>query len=188
VPDASSASAHPVSDPNGYSSLGIAWVDHEGLPIGDDYMRDRSPAELVLEGHYDIADASKAILTMCHALALPGTRSDYHGALSWLPNVASVSGSWIEAALWADVQLVLADPFGALVSPRRGDEYPDGALGQASAPILRLMRLYLNEGFLVEAGEVERLLDRLPQEARPRYDYGLAPAQVADGLRALAAG
>ena len=186
VPDPRLAAAHPVSDPDSYSPIGIAWVGNDGRPIGDGYVRDRSPAELLLDGRYEIEDSNKAILTMCHALALPGTRSDYHQALSWLPNVASVPGAWIESVLRADVQLVLSDPVGTLTSPRRGDGHADRELKRASAPVLRLMRLYLNEGFLREAAEVERLLERLPEEARSPYDYAPGPSQVADGLSELA--
>ena len=179
------AGAQPVVDPRRSFQTAIAWVDTDGHLIGDEYMPYRSPAELTLERRFEISDPDKAVLTMCQALALPGTRSDYHTALSWLSEVRSVPSAWVERALEVDVRLVLADPVAAVTS--RWVDDSDMALSQASRPILRLMELYVREGFLVEAAEVERLLDRLPDAAHPRYEYGPRPSHIAESLRSLAA-
>jgi len=187
IPDRRLAEARPIADPGSYSPLGVAWIDGAGEPIADDYRNYMSPAELVLEGRWQIGDPNKAVRMMCQSLALPGRRSDYHEALSWLPSVEGAPGAWVELALRADVQLVLADPPGALISPWAVKAGLDSDVSsQASQPILRLINFYLTEGFLLEAADAERLLDRLSEAARPRHEYWTRPADVASALAGLA--
>jgi hypothetical protein len=185
--DARLAAAQPVADRNSYSPLGVIWIDSRGRPIGDGYMSGRSPAGSALEGRWEIRDPVQVSGKACQALALPGLRSDYHEALSWLAGMPGIDGDLLERTIVADVQLVLADPLAALTSPWSIDLERDYVLSQACGPILRLVQLYLGEGFIVEAAEAEKLLDRLPAEAQPQHEYWTKPAAVAVALEALQA-
>ena len=172
--------ARPVEARAGHPELGIVWVDVDGRRIADYGFQ--SPAALALEGQYALRDPNEAIRLMCHALAVPGTRSDYHQALIWLARMTGVPGAWRERGLRADVQLVLSDPIGAVSSRWAGGVTDADVLPQASDPILLLMNLYLDEGFLVEAAEVAQLLDRLPGAPEDRPEFWLRPFQIATAL------
>lgn len=188
------AGARPVTDAQRTEQLGefvarnpwmsVIWVDVHGQPISDDYVSYQSPAEQALAHRWEIDDPSEAVWTCCQALALPGTRHDYHQALIWLANVSGVPGEWVEGMLRADIQLVLADPWAAVVSPWASED-PTPYLSAASRPFLDLMHLYRREGFLLDAASVEALLERLPEAARPEYDYGPRPAQIAASLKSI---
>ncbi len=183
TPDPRVASARPVPDPQGYSRTGIAWVTADGTLLADDFSRDQSPAELVLEPRYEQAgDAEVVTRTVATALALPGTRHDYHAALEWLAGTEGMDPGWIERALLADVQLIIGDPRAAFSSPRWGDT--EGSLAAAGYPAWRLMELYVSEGFLAAASRVEAILDALPEEARSDYRFGRA-TRVVEELEAL---
>jgi hypothetical protein len=190
--------ARPIPDEHGFSPLGVTWVDNAETPIADDYRSYMSPAELVLQGRWqendpdrDVhgvqRDPTEVVHTACQAVALPGTRFDYHQALRWLSNAEGVLGSLVEQALKADIELVLSDPADAVVSPwslMTGTD-SDLLLSQASDPILRLMSLYVAEGFLIEASATEELLERLPDAARPRQQYWRRPGEIASALAGL---
>ena len=198
VVDPRLSEARPVADERSFSPLGIAWTNGAGRPIADDYRTYMSPAELALQGRWQAdgpdnaeygleRDPVEVARIACQALALPGTRSDYHQALSWLSQGNGVPGALIERALLADVELVLSDPADTLISPwsamTRSDR--DLLLSQASDPILRLINLYLAEGFLVEASAAEQLLERLPDTAKPRQRYWRRPGEVASAIAGL---
>jgi hypothetical protein len=161
----------------------VTWLDAQGQPLSDDYLSYQSPAERALAHRWEIDDPIRAVGTCCQALALPGTRHDYHQALIWLASVNGVPSDWLEGALQADIQLVLADPRTAVVSPWASEEIPD--LSAASRPFLHLMHLYRREGFLLDAASIEALLERLPDAARPKYDYGPRPAQITASLKSI---
>jgi hypothetical protein len=183
TPDPRLTSARPVPDPESYSSSGIAWVDADGTVLADDFSRDQSPAELVLERRYEQArNADVVIRTVATALALPGTRHDYHTALEWLAGTEGIDPGWIEHALLADVQLIAGNPRAAVSSPRWGDT--EGSLAAAGYPVWRLIELYLSEGFLADALRVEAMLHALPEEARSDYHLGRA-TRVLEELEAL---
>lgn len=181
--DARLTSARPVPDPESYSRSGIAWVDADGTVLADDFSRDQSPAELMLEGRYEQArDAEVVTRTVATALALPGTRHDYHTALEWLAGTEGIDPGWIERALLADVQLIAGNALAALNSPRWGDR--EGSLAAAGYPSWRLTALYLSEGFLADALRIEVMLDTLPEDARSDYRVGRA-SRVHKELEAL---
>lgn len=190
--------SRPVADERSFSPLGIAWKDGAGRPIADDYRTYMSPAELALQDRWHASqpdddeyglqrDPMEVQRIACTALALPGTRSDYHQALSWLSHVEGVPGALVERSLLADIELVLGDPADALISPWSGMTGSDRDLLLAGAgdPIIRLINLYLTEGFLVEAAAAEKLLDRLPDAAKARPRYWRRPDQVASALTGL---
>jgi hypothetical protein len=183
-PEPRLASARPVHDPDGYSALEVAWVADDGTLIGGEYSRDRSPAEVVLDARYEsdgTVDEGLAMRAAVMALALPGTRYDYHSALEALANAERSEPDWIERALIADMQLIVGNPAAALVSPRWGN-IPN--LQSSAHSIRRLMALYVSEGFLVDAERVEATIDALPGEAHPSYDYGRVSG-VSEALDAL---
>lgn len=183
APDPRLASARPVPDPESYSRSGIAWVSADGMALADRFSSDQSPAELVLERRYEQArDADIVTRSVATALALPGTRYDYHAALEWLAGTEGVDPEWIERSLLADVNLVAGNPRAALSSPRWGDR--EGSLAAAGYPVWRLMELYLREGFLADALRVEGMLDALPEEARSDHRLGRA-TRVIEELEAL---
>jgi hypothetical protein len=190
--------ARPIPAEQGFSPLGLTWVDNAGRPIADDYGSYMSPAELVLQERWQENDSDQGVRvrqrdpdevarTACQAVALPGTRFDYHQALRWLSNAEGIPGTLVEQALKSDIELVLSDPAEAVVSPwslmTRTDS--DHLLSEASDPILRLMNLYVAEGFLVEASATEELLERLPDAARPRQRYWRRPGEIASALAGL---
>lgn len=190
--------ARPVADERSFSPLGIAWTDGAGRPLADDYRTYMSPAELALQGRWQASDPDNAEYGLqrdpvevariaCQALALPGTRSDYHQALSWLSHVEGVPGALVERSLLADVELVLGDPADALISPWSGMTGSDRdlLLAGASDPIIQLINLYLAEGFLVEASAAEKLLERLPDAVKARQRYWRRPDEVASALAGL---
>ena len=198
VVDRRLSKARPVADERSFSPLGVAWTDGAGRPISDDYRTHMSPAELALEGRWQPSDDDneeyglqgdpvEVARIACQALALPGTRSDYHQALSWLSHVEGVPGALVERSLLADIELVLGDPADALISPWSGMTGSDRdlLLAGASDPIIRLINLYLTEGFLVEAAAAEKLLDRLPDAAEARPRYWRRPDEVASALTGL---
>jgi hypothetical protein len=179
--------ARVIPDPRD-SPLGV-WVDRAGRPMRDGYESYLSPAELVLADRRGMRNPEKAFQTMCTALAVPGRPSDYHTALRWFADLAGAPGDWVELALQVDVQLVLADPEGALLSPwsvLAGTKF-DKVWHQASKPILRLIGLYLSEGFLIEAAQAEMLLDRLPEAAQPGSGHWRRRAEIASTLSELMA-
>jgi hypothetical protein len=131
VVDQRLSEARPVADERSFSPLGIAWTDGARRPIADDYRTYMSPAELALQGRWQASDPDndeyglqrdpvEVARIACQALALPGTRSDYHQALSWLSHVDGVPGALVERSLLADVELVLGDPADALSLPSLG--------------------------------------------------------------------
>jgi hypothetical protein len=137
----------------------------------------------MLEGRYEQArDAEVVTRTVATALALPGTRHDYHTALEWLAGTEGIDPGWIERALLADVQLIAGNALAALNSPRWGDR--EGSLAAAGYPIWRLTALYLSEGFLADALRIEAMLDTLPEDARSDYRVGRA-SRVHRELEAL---
>jgi hypothetical protein len=190
--------ARPIPDQHGLSPLGVTWVDSAGRPIARDYSSYMSPAEFILQGRWEESSSDQGVYavqrdpdevarTACQAVALPGTRFDYHQALTFLSNAAEVPGGLVENALQADIALVLSDPADAVISPwsamTRSDR--DLLLSQASDPILKLINLYVAEGFLVDASATEKLLERLPDAARPRQRYWRRPDEVASALAGL---
>ena len=200
VVDSRLSDARPVPDERGYSPLGVAWVDSAGKPIADDYRTYMSPSELLLQPLWEALDSEgdtvyavrrrdpdEAMRTALHALAVPGTRFDYHQALTSLSNVEGANGALVEFALQADVQLVVGDPSAAVVSPLTDRSDSKWALLQASEPVLRLVSLYVAEGFLIDAAAAERLLDELPEASRPRQVYWKRPDDIASALQEVGA-
>jgi hypothetical protein len=178
-------SARPVRDPDGYSSIGVAWVADDGTLIGGGYSRDKSAAEIALDARYrDDVEADEHVIVdaAAAALVLPGTRHDYHSALGSLADAETLEPEWIERALIADLQLILGNPAAALISPRW--QYTGSLQSMAYSSIRRLMALYVNEGFLVDAERVEATIDALPGEPHPSYDHGRA-SRVIEALEAL---
>lgn len=195
VADRRLSEARPIPDQRSFSPLGVTWVDSVGTPIADDYRTHMSPSELLLQPLWEEQESEggtvytvsrrepdEAARTALHALAVPGTRFDYHRALESLSNLEGVTGALVELALQADVQLVVGNPSAAVVSPLTDRSDRKWALLQASEPVLRLVRLYLAEGFLVDAAAAERLLDELPEASRPRQAYWKHPDDVASAL------
>lgn len=181
------ANARPVAlDPHEIYDGGptYRWVDRKGEPIGEPYAFD-SPAGLIRRRSYEERPERQLELSVV-ALAHPGMRYDYAEALADGERVIQFEGldrcDVLEGLLQAHVSLMLAGPGEALARPLRGYEPP---LDRASDPFMALISLYQREGFLREAIGVERLLEVLPADARPRYMPEPRPSEIAEALRRL---
>lgn len=182
------ARARPVPTPSDERYAGgpsHRWVDERGQPIAEPYALDDSPAALLVSRLYD-ETPERQLERALIALAHPGGRHDYAQALSRAEHTIRFEGvlrfDVLETVLRGHVSLVLAAPAAALAPPWATYETP---LERAAEPVVALMSLYQGEGFLREAMAVERLLDLLPEDARPRYVPEPRPRELADALRRL---
>jgi hypothetical protein len=159
---------------------GVGWVDARGQPLADEWAWRDSPVALATEGYFE-APAEQRLKLALAALDVPGTRAEFGEALGYarqaVEQQARPDYALLESLLWAHVQLVLADPAGAV-----GER---GRLDRACEPLAMLLNLYQREGFLREAAEVERLMSRLPPEARPRYLAEPGPTALIEALGEL---
>ncbi len=159
---------------------GVGWVDAQGQPLADEWAWRGSPVALATEGYFEAPAAQRLTLALA-ALEVPGTRAEFSEALGYaqraIEQQARPDYALLESLLRAHVQLVLADPAGAV-----GEE---GGLDRAGEPLVLLLNLYQREGFLREAAEVEGLLSGLPAEARPRYLAEPGPAALIEALEEL---
>lgn len=171
-----------MPDPGSAVGPKVAWIALDGTPIAEEQWGFESPAQVVLNRLDDWGEHPAPVLeTVVAALALPGTRYDYHSAFGRLAGAAGMDPDWVERALLADVQLVLSDPRSAVTSPWSASI---DSSHSASVPFGRLIQLYVREGFLVDALRVEAVLETLPEKFREDYLVRL-PARVCDALRAL---
>ena len=176
TPDPRFTSARPVGDPESYSKIGIAWVDADGTVLADDFLRDRSPAELALEHRYEQPrDVDVLTRTVVGALELPETR-DHHTALQWLAGTEGIDPGLIRARVVGRRAARNCQPPNCLSLPRWTDR--EGSLDGAGYPVWRLVELYMNEGFLADALRAEAMLDALPEEARSDYRVARATRAI----------
>jgi hypothetical protein len=156
----------------------VEWELPDGSSLSDEFST--SPASQ----HSSKLDARRAPAARALALAknaseslaLPGSREDYHfaiiGACSAMYSVRGTEPlvfDWIEQLCLADIslfeqgaQLVFADERLGRVSDR---EY-----SVATPSFDQLSRLYLREGFIAAAAEVENRFARLTGSRRPTGD------------------
>lgn len=142
----------------------------------------QTPAGAALELFWraETPEAAQAVLDT--GLAAVGSRHDYHRILAKARDHARLPRAVIEQVCHLDIALVLGDPVAAVTAPYGGPPRHDAAC----ASFLRLLYLYMAEGFLVEAAAVERHLDQLPRELQPRYDWGERPTALIAVLKELA--
>lgn len=162
------------------------WVDASGKPITDHFALCDSPTEVLTSGLYEQPPERQLELALT-AVELPGTRYDYAQALGHGERVIRYEGvqrfDVLETLLRAHISLMLNGPEAALTSPRSSF---DPQLERAGDPFVQLMSLYQGEGFLREAAGVERLIELLPAEARPRHIPEPRPSEIVEALRSLA--
>jgi hypothetical protein len=183
------ASAHPVAIDTRDTFEGgptYRWVDASGRAIAEPFAFHDSPTAIVTEQIHEKRPQRQLELALT-ALELPGTRYDYSQALEHGERVIQYEGlqlfDVLSILLRGHIALMLAGPTVALAPPWSDCNPP---LERASEPFVTLMSLYRREGFLREAIDVERLIDVLPPEARPRYMPEPRPTEIAEALRGLA--
>ena len=158
----------------------LRWLDSQGRPLADEWTYRDSPVHLLLQDFY-IAVPARQLEMALQALEVPGTPEDYGVALLFARRAAQSQDppdfSLLEQLLVAHIALVLADPQAAI-----GEGRP---LEQARWPFTELVNLYRREGFLLEAAEIQMLLTRIAQEARPGHLTEAGPQQLLDALREM---
>jgi hypothetical protein len=182
-PDSRFAGARPVPRTPAYEGGSqVRWLDVHGRPLAEEWDWRDSPVRLLTERFYELAPRAQLELALA-ALEVPGTRADYNEALGYAEQASRLQDppdfEVLEELLWAHANLVLGDPAACV------DRY--GNLDRVGDPVIALSRLYLLEGFLLEAAAVEMLLEQLPEEAVARYYLGDArPQGLLEALRELA--
>lgn len=161
---------------------GVNW-EPDGVPAAPQRVEPvfdwQTPAKLALMELWQAGPDGVTQAAVDGALCAPGSRNDYHSILAVARGTAALSSAAKERMCRLDISLVLGDPEAAasgLGQSRRDD---------VSGAFLDLLRLYVAEGFLVEAADVERQLDRLPREFQPRYDWGERPTALLAALHDL---
>lgn len=157
---------------------GIIWTPPVPTPavvaalkVCEDFQ---TPAGAALQRLYEAETCADAVAAMNFAAALPGTRHDYHEIMESALDHFGDAPEWIEWACQVDIQLVQGDP-AAAIRDGRGHRRHDAAC----SPFLRLASLYVDEGFLAEALNIERALQQLPRELQPRYEWTRPSALIA---------
>lgn len=173
----------------------VRWVGGDGRCLPDDFNSYESPASHASSNLFDLTRTDAIAKLVSQVLALPGTQHDYYsglteaiGALQRMDASDELRFTTMEHLAFLAIDLLDLDLEGSITPTYLpGIEHTfEELLPSASQPYSTLIDLYVAEGFLREAAEIQGQLDSMPSGTRPRWFVETDPAGTLEALIELA--